>query len=632
MKVRHPCLHEREPAARVRTPHGPRWALAAAFAVGLALAPRPAVAADRDALFQVPDFQALPPAVEVISEKTADGVRVMEFHFAGAPLAGKPTRIYAFYARPVAEGRYPGVVQLHGAGLATLEPKSAEFYARNGFVCISIDWCGPAKGRKVPRQPPYSEFESPGNLAGPLIDQGVGDSQRKGFQTYGPELDGITNGVRFVRRAFLFLRSRPEVDPDQLFLSGMSAGAHLSLLVLGQEPGIRGAVVKYGCAFIRDMPGYFGGYFGPITLAPKEQQDAWLDMLDPKHGIARYRSSVLMLSGTDDIFFWMPVVLHTWRAIPSPKALLMLPNDNHSQVGNEEIPLRYYRSLLGTAPAFPTVSAPTATPRDGRLTLAVQVAGPSPIKQVAYWVKRLPAAKFHFGKTEGAKWESFPAAQAGAAWEASVPAPAAGEQLVAYAMVEDETGVKVSSDTVEVPDYPKWRGLPAPAVPPAAAPAPQSDARSATGPDGNLFLDPSFEERKAGKVGSVFLNFVNGPEWDDAPEHARTGSTAIRVGGAAGRNLTVGGPAQGGRNYRLTVHFRGERDGVKGRLQINWGRAGGGLIRYDLKTPTLLTEYQACEIRGPAPAAAASALLIISSGSDPNETVWVDDIFFGEVP
>ncbi|OGV73951.1 MAG: hypothetical protein A3K19_22950 [Lentisphaerae bacterium RIFOXYB12_FULL_65_16] len=624
----------------MRTPHRFRWAAAAALAVGLALAPRPAVAADRDALFQVPDFQALPPAVEVISEKTTDGVHVMEFYFAGAPFAGKPTRIYAFYARPVADGRYPGVVQLHGAGLATLEPKAAEFYARNGFACILIDWCGPAKGRKVPRQPPYSEFESPGNLAGPLIDQGAGDSQRKGFQTYGPEVDGVTNGVRFVRRAFLFLRSRPEVAPDQLFLSGMSAGAHLSLLVLGQESGIRGAVVKYGCAFIRDLPGYFGGYFGPITLAPKEQQDAWLGVLDPKHGLTRYHSSVLMLSGTDDIFFWMPVVLHTWRAIPSPKALVMLPNDNHSQVGNEEIPLRYFRSLLGTAPAYPTVSAPTATPRDGRLALAVQVNGPSAAKQVAYWVKRMPVGKFHFGKTEGAKWESFPAAQAGAAWEASVPAPAAGEQLVAYAMVEDETGVKVSSDTVEVPDFPKWRGLPTPPAPAAAVPAPvpapvaapPPDTKSATAADGDLFLDPSFEERKTGKVGSVFLNFVNGPDWDGAPEHARTGSTSIRIGGVAGRNLTVGGPAQGGRNYRLAVYFRGERDGVRGQLQINWGRVDGGLIKYDLKTPMLLTEYQACEIRGPAPADAASALLIISTGSDPNETVWVDDIFFGEVP
>ena len=113
-------------------------------------------------------------------------------------------------------------------------------------------------------------------------------------------------------------------------------GAHLTLLILGAEPSFKAAAVKYGMGFIRDIPipGCFHGYFGPIAICPKEEQDAWLAYLDPKHNIGKYKASVLMLSGTDDIFFAMPAVLATYRAIPTEKRLLMFPNENHGYVGN----------------------------------------------------------------------------------------------------------------------------------------------------------------------------------------------------------------------------------------------------------------------------------------------------------
>ncbi len=421
-------------------------------------------AATRDALFRVPDFRELPPAVEVVSEAVCNGAALTELYFSGAPFNGKQTRIYGFYARPVKPGKYPGVVQLHGAGLQKLGPEAAVFYATNGFACLSIDWCGPAKDRKEPRKPPYSEFDSPGNLARPLPEGEKEKAPPHGWKAYGPEADGITCGVRFVRRSFMFLRSRPEVDSGKLCLSGMSAGAHLSLLMIGLEPELRAAAVKYGCGFIRDLPGYFGGYFGPIVLTSVEDQDAWLAVLDPKHGLPETRASVLLLSGTDDIFFWMPVVLQTYRAIPSPKRLLMLPNDNHSQVGNEVVPLHYYRSVLGFAPAFPEVTAPTAKVQGDALELTTRVSGAEKIAKVAFWVKRMPKALFRHGMGEKgkpetqAKWGEVPATLEGGAWHARIAAPATNEQVVAYAMAEDATGAKVSSDTVETPEFPQWRG------------------------------------------------------------------------------------------------------------------------------------------------------------------------------
>jgi dienelactone hydrolase len=415
-------------------------------------------------LFAVPDFQELPPNFKVLSEKTADGVRVTEFYMSGAPFNGAPTRLYAFYACPEKPGPYPGVVQLHGAGLGVLKPEAAIFYAKNGFACISIDWCGPEKERHVPRKPPYSEFAAAGNLASPLLNPPTGAvANNQPWKIVLPEHSGITNGVKFVRRALMFLRSRPEVDSGKLCLSGMSAGAHVSLLVIGQEPELRAAAVKYGCAFIRDLPGFFGGYFGPVAMTAKEDQDAWLAVLDPKHYITGYRASVLLLSGTDDIFFWMPVVLYTYRAIPTSKRLLMLPNDNHTQVENEVLPLRYFNAILGTAAAFPAITVRPARPEGDNVRLTMNITAPSTLTTVAYVFKTMPANAFGFA----GGWTVKPATKNAAAWELMVPAPKPGEQMVAYGIVEDETGAKTTSDTVEFPEYPAWRG---------GQPAPRSSA------------------------------------------------------------------------------------------------------------------------------------------------------------
>ncbi|NLO74608.1 MAG: prolyl oligopeptidase family serine peptidase [candidate division WS1 bacterium] len=434
-----------------RTGHALHRLLAASCL--LSLLPTLAFTADRQGLFAVPD-SAPPAPVE------SNRVIVTEVTFDGPPFNGAPTRIFGFYARPEAPGKYPGVVQLHGAGLVTLTPNLAVLYAQHGYACFSLDWAGPGERRVGPT----SLFNSVATTAIPprLPDGSV--ERGKPWIIPRPEQSGITNGVRFVLAGFHFLRNRPEVDPDRLCLSGMSAGAYLSLLVLGQDPTIKAAAVKYGCGYIRDFPGYFGGYFSPLVLGPKADQDVWLEALDPQWYLPDYRASVLMLSGTNDRFFLMPLVLETWRHIPSPKRLVMLPNDNHSQVGNEEFPLRYFNSVFGAAPAFPEATNPTVKPDGANLVLTSQVTGPSKLTKVDFCVMCMPRDKFAPNHAD-TKWTLYPATQAGDDWTATVPGPPPGEQLIAYLHAEDETGAKVSSDTVEVPEFPKWRGLPEP--PPA---------------------------------------------------------------------------------------------------------------------------------------------------------------------
>jgi len=431
-------------------------------ACGLALGGEPS-GKTREAVFAVQDLKEAPLNQEIIGEVTSNGVVTTEFFFSGGTFNGQPSRVHAFYSRPEKKGNYPGVVQLHGAGLQVLGSGASVYYASNGFACISIDWCGPAKARKEPRKPPYSEFNETGKMATvnvmPDMIGANGKKPRHDYHAVPVEADGIGAGVRFVRRSVLFLKSRPEVNRKQLFLSGMSAGAHLSLLVLGVEPAFKGAAVKYGCAYIRDFPGYFGGYFSPMLLCPKQEQDVWLSVFEPRHGLPDYKASVLMLSGTDDIFFMMPLVLETYRNIPSEKRLLMLPNDNHSQVGNEILPARYFRSLLDKAPEFPDAKAPAAEVVGQEIRLSCAVKAPSPLLKSVFYVKRMPVATFEFRKSKDVKWEAVPTVLQKRVCSATIPAPAEGEQVIAYLLLEDETGARVTSDTVEIPAYPKWHGV-----------------------------------------------------------------------------------------------------------------------------------------------------------------------------
>ncbi len=56
------------------------------------------------------------------------------------------------------------------------------------------------------------------------------------------------------------------------------------------------------------------------------------------------------------------------------------------------------------------------------------------------------------------KWEAVPAKLESGAWTASIAKAADGEQVIAYASALDITGNLASSDTIEIPEYPKWRG------------------------------------------------------------------------------------------------------------------------------------------------------------------------------
>jgi cephalosporin-C deacetylase-like acetyl esterase len=405
--------------------------------------------------FPTPTFAELPPATEVLSEKPMDGgVTLREVMFAGGDFNGQATKIYAWYAIPAGAGPFPAVLALHGASLVVLKPDMAVGYARQGFACLAIDWQGPTSKRT----PPYSEYVSPGKMAYEPESEKAKPWPHV-FQSYGPAQDGLHAAVQFCLRGLMFLRAQKEVDAGRVCVSGMSGGGHLTLIVSGLDPGIRASCATYGCGFISDLGR--GGYYGPMTLTPPDQFSAWLHVFDPRYYIPQYKGAFLLRSGTDDIFFWMPAVLQTYRAIPTEKRLDLVPNDNHGRVNgvaDEDLPRRFFHSIFGDQPAFPRVEAPMATAEGANLRLTARVTGPSPLTMVQFCVKT-SALKDIRAKGGYQLLPGTLVAGTTDTYEVVVPAPQAGEQTVAYVWAHDNTGAECTSDTVEVPAYPAWRAL-----------------------------------------------------------------------------------------------------------------------------------------------------------------------------
>ena len=217
-----------------------------------------------------------------------------------------------------------------------------------------------------------------------------------------------------------------------------------------------------------DVPGF--AELPPAVEVVSETTDAGVKVTELYFAGAPFNGQPTKIYGfycrpEKDGFFAMPGVLATYRAIPTEKRLLMFPNENHGYVGNVSIPLSWFKTVLGMAPVWPTVAAPTTKTEGDKAKLSVSVIGPTKTAKVSFWVKRMPKAIFRWGRGDKAKqetqvkWIEVPAAAAGDSWTAEIPAPGADEQVVAYATATDESGVQDSSDTIELPDYPQWRGV-----------------------------------------------------------------------------------------------------------------------------------------------------------------------------
>src|SRR5579871_6531073 len=84
------------------------------------------------------------PAVTVVDE----GKTLSSLYYAGEPYRGKPTRVFAYLARPEkVAGKLPAVVLVHGGG-GTAFKQWAELWAERGYVALAMDLAGQGPNRQ----------------------------------------------------------------------------------------------------------------------------------------------------------------------------------------------------------------------------------------------------------------------------------------------------------------------------------------------------------------------------------------------------------------------------------------------------------------------------------------------------
>src|SRR5579883_3563830 len=136
-------------------PHRSRiTALAFLWFISLAL---PARADEPQKKFTGPwNIEALKKAPEAQWGKTSGLVR--EVIYEGEPLNGKPTHVFAYYAKPEGDGPFPAMVLAHGGGGKAFA-EWANLWAERGYAALAMDLAGhgPDGKRRPDGGPPQDD-------------------------------------------------------------------------------------------------------------------------------------------------------------------------------------------------------------------------------------------------------------------------------------------------------------------------------------------------------------------------------------------------------------------------------------------------------------------------------------------
>src|SRR5262245_46436657 len=207
------------------------------------------------------DVKALQKAPKVTWVDDTGTVR--KLYYESVPLTGKPTRIFAYLARPEKiEGKLPAMVLVHGGG-GTAFREWAELWAKRGYVALAMDLagCGPDRKRLSDGMPDQTDVSKIPREPKPI----------KEVWTY--------HAVAGVIRGVSLLANLSEVDANKLGVTGISWGGYLTCIVMGLDDRLKVAVPVYGCGFLHE-----NSIWKPtLDKLPASWRDEWIKNFDPSN-------------------------------------------------------------------------------------------------------------------------------------------------------------------------------------------------------------------------------------------------------------------------------------------------------------------------------------------------------------
>lgn len=354
-----------------------------------------------------------------------DGL-VQEVFYAGEPLNGKPTRVFAYLGRPrdlrmgnPESVRRPAMLLVHGGGGKAFK-EWAEHWAHRGYVALAMDLSGNGPDGRLPDGGP--------DQADAVKFRDFTDSDATNMWTY--------HAVAAVVRGHSLLRSLPDVDPERIGITGISWGGYLTCIVAGIDPRLKVAVPVYGCGFLGDNSVWTAGSLAAMT---PEARQHWLRLFDPSQYLGGVRCPTLFLNGTTDFAYPLDSYQRSYHLVPpqhrNVSVVVDLPHGHiwtfpevdafvDSVLRKGKPPLAIFETEVKGQALSAAVGDP-ARLRDATLCYTTDV-GP--------WQKR--------------RWQTVPARIGAHGLAAELPTM---RPLVAFLAATDNDGLRRSSEHVELP-------------------------------------------------------------------------------------------------------------------------------------------------------------------------------------
>ncbi len=306
---------------------------------------------------------------------------VEEIYYEGEPYRGKPTRIFAYLARPAeGKGPYPAMLLVHGGGGKAFQDWAVH-WAKRGYIALAMDTAGAGpKGPQPDGGPDQTDETKFRNFS---------DDEVRDMWTY--------HAIAAVLRGHSLLASLPEVDAKRIGITGISWGGYLTCIAAGVDERLKVAVPVYGCGFLGE-----NSYWTDRSLAAMlpEARERWLRLFDPSQYLGAVSCPILFLNGSNDFAYPMDSYRKSYRLVPPAiRQVCVVTNLPHGHIWTfPEVDRFVDQVLLKSEPS----------PRLGEMRIAGEevtatFAGPKPIKWAALNYTT------DTGRWQERRWKAIPA-------------------------------------------------------------------------------------------------------------------------------------------------------------------------------------------------------------------------------
>ena len=386
------------------------------------------------------NFRKPPEIVNKLGAEVLGKVQLQRVVFRSRMITTKdgpqPSNVFALIASPLAPGKYPGLLILHG-GRGAAEQQKAIAWAALGYVVVAPDLPGIAD----PEQIPYSSGPWKGDFSSRYITA-------RPDVTSSPIFDGVLAALQSLE----LLRSQTNVRTDRIGVVGFAWGGYVATMV----SGIAGREVR--ATFSVFGSGYYdrgSAWQKRLAQLPEIEAARWLKDLDAGRRAQGITGNYFVAASTNHEYYWPPAVMATLAAIRSSRNQLFAPNDAASislpgGTLTTEFPSSWLKMetdyfafhLQNRGRPFPAVTVEKSVRRDGQ-TVRVQFRVPGLVQTAAYYALNDKSWRER-------QWIKAPVVSSGnGIYEATIPAAAAAQGASWLALASDNRPVTVSS-TIEI--------------------------------------------------------------------------------------------------------------------------------------------------------------------------------------